>query len=409
MSKKASPQEFAGLDIGTSKIVAMIGEIDDSGTVNVLGLGHCPSRGLKRGMVVDVESTVASIEKAVKEAELMAGSELNSLYTGIAGSHINSFNSHGVIAIRNNEVDEDDVERVIDSARAVDIPANQEILHVLVREYVIDKHGDIRHPIGMSGVRLEAHVHLVSGAVSAIQNIKKCVERCGLGVDEVILEQLASAEAVLVDDERQLGVCLVDIGAGTTDIAVFANGAIAHTSVISIAGDHVTNDIAVSLRTPHRSAEEIKINHGCADRQLIDRDEMIEVSGIGKGVRRQLSRSLLVDIVRPRYEEIFERVQAEIESAGYAESITAGYVICGGSASMPGVQDLAESILNVPVRIGSPERLHSMETTVGTPAYATSVGLLLLGKSYYQRGGTSPEGTLDGIRRTIKGWFTPSA
>ena len=408
MNKNPQTQTVVGLDIGTSKIAAMVGEVHADNSVNVLGLGCNPSRGLKRGMVVDVDSTVASIQKAVREAELMAGIGIRSAYTGIAGSHISSFNSHGIVAIRNQEVDEHDVDRVLEAARAVSIPADQQILHVLEREYVIDQHGGIRQPIGMSGVRLEAHVHLVSGAVSAAQNIAKCVNRCGLPVDDIVLEQLASSYAVLSGDEKDLGICLVDIGAGTTDIAIFTDGAIAHSAVIPIAGDQVTHDIAVSLRTPHRSAEELKINHACADRHLVDREEMIEVSGIGKGGGRQLSRSTLIDIVRPRYEELLELIQREVERSGHAESITAGYVLCGGSASMVGLQELAESMLNAPVRIGVPECVQTMQSVVGHPSYATCVGLLLYGATAAKTGKPRSVGLFDEIKQTMKSWFASS-
>ena len=408
MSKNMKSQIVVGLDVGTSKIVAIIGEVYPDDTINVVGLGCHPSYGLKRGMVIDVDSTVESIKQAVAEAQTMAGYNICSVFTGIAGSHISSSNSHGIVAIRSQEVQQGDLDRVIEAARAVNIPADQEILHVEVQEFVIDQHDGIRQPIGMSGVRLEAHVHLVIGAVSAAQNIKKCVNRCNLKVDRIILEQLASSYAVLSKDEKELGVCLVDIGAGTTDIVTFNRGAIAHSAVIPIAGDQVTHDIAVAIRTPHRCAEDLKIAHACADRHLVDRDETIEVEGIGKGVKRSLSKSTLVDIVRPRYEELFELIHSELERSGQLERITAGYVLCGGSSNLVGVQELAEGILNAPVRVGVPERIHSMQSTMSNPAYATSIGLLHYG--YHILNTEKPErtGLLSDITSVMRSWFTPS-
>ena len=308
-----------GLDIGTSKIVAIVAKIIDEERVEIIGLGHKPSQGLKKGVVINIESTVTAIQEAVHEAELMAGVEIKSVYAGIAGSHIRSMNSHGIVAIKDGEVTASDVERVIDAAKAVAIPADQRILHVLPQEFIIDNQEGIREPIGMSGVRLEAKVHLISGAVSAAQNISKCVQRCGLIANDIILEQLASSFAVLTEDEKDLGVCLVDIGGGTTDIAVFTDGAIRHTAVIPIAGDQVTNDIAVALRTPTQYAEEIKVRYACALQQLADPDEAIEVPGVGDRAPRELARQTLAEVVEPRYEELFELIKAELQRSGFEE------------------------------------------------------------------------------------------
>ena len=311
MSKKAEKDLIVGLDIGTSKVVAIVGEVKTDGAINIVGLGSHPSRGLKKGVVVNIESTVQSIQRAVEEAELMAGCQIHSVFAGIAGSHIRSLNSHGIVAIRDHEVASGDVDRVIDAARAVAIPADQKILHVLPQEFVIDNQEGIHEPVGMSGVRLEAKVHLVTGAVSAAQNIVKCVKRCGLEVDDIILEQLASSYAVLTDDEKDLGICLVDIGGGTTDIAVFTDGSIRHTAVIPIAGDQVTNDIAVALRTPTQHAEEIKVKYACALTQLAKADETIEVPSVGDRASRRLARQTLAEVVETRYEELLNLVQTD--------------------------------------------------------------------------------------------------
>ena len=316
MAKRSDRNLIVGLDIGTSKVVAIVGEIKADGALEIIGIGSHPSRGLKKGVVVNIESTVQSIQRAVEEAELMAGCEIHSVYAGIAGSHVRSLNSHGIVAIKDKEVVQGDVERVIDAAKAVAIPADQKILHVLPQEYIIDAQEGIRDPIGMSGVRLEAKVHIVTGADSAAQNIVKCVQRCGLAVDDIVLEQLASSYAVLTEDEKDLGVCVVDIGGGTTDIAVFGGGAIRHTAVIPIAGDQVTNDIAVSMRTPTQYAEDIKIKYACALSQLANPDETIEVPSVGDRPPRRLARQTLAEIVEPRYEELFALVRDELRRAG---------------------------------------------------------------------------------------------
>ena len=354
MVKKPDKKLLVGLDIGTSKVVAIVGEVSADDEVEVVGLGSHPSRGLKKGVVVNIESTVQSIQRAIEEAELMAGCEIHSVYAGIAGGHIRSLNSHGIVAIRDSEVSSTDVDRVIDAARAVAIPADQKILHILPQEFVIDGQEGIREPIGMSGVRLEARVHMVTGAVSAAQNIVKCVRRCGLEVDDVILQQLASSHSVLTEDEKELGVCLCDIGGGTTDIAVFVQGAIHHSAVIPIAGDQVTNDIAVALRTPTHHAEDIKIRFACALTQLANPEETIEVPSVGDRPPRRLIRQTLAEVVEPRYEELFNLVATELNRSGFEEMIAAGVVLTGGGAKMEGVIDLAEEVFHMPVRLGTP-------------------------------------------------------
>ncbi|HEY9149217.1 MAG: cell division protein FtsA [Xanthomonadaceae bacterium] len=379
MAKKIEKNLIVGLDVGTSKVVAIVGEITPEGGVEIIGIGSHPSRGLKKGVVVNIESTVHSIQRAVEEAELMAGCQIHSVYAGIAGSHIRSLNSHGIVAIRDKEVTPSDVERVIDAARAVAIPADQKILHILPQEFIIDAQDGIREPVGMSGVRLEAKVHMVTGAVSAAQNIIKCVRRCGLEVDDVILEQLASSYSVLTEDEKELGVCLVDIGGGTTDIAVFTEGSIRHTAVIPIAGDQVTNDIAVALRTPTQNAEEIKIKYACALTQLASSEESIEVPGVGDRGSRRLARQTLAEVVEPRYEELMTLVQAELRRSGFEDLIAAGVVLTGGSSKIEGLVDLAEEIFHMPVRLGSPQYVTGLFDVVRNPIYATGVGLLLFG------------------------------
>ncbi|WP_404368495.1 cell division protein FtsA [Marinobacter sp.] len=379
MSSVETENMIVGLDIGTSKVVAIVGKRKMDGTIEVVGIGSHPSRGLKRGVVVNIETTVQAIQRAVEEAELMAGCRIHSVYAGIAGSHIKSLNSHGIVAIRDREVTQADIDRVIDAAQAVAIPADQKILHILPQEFVIDNQEGIKEPMGMSGVRLEAKVHLVTCAVNAAQNIEKCVRRCGLEVDDIILEQLASSYAVLTEDEKELGVAVVDIGGGTTDIAVFTGGAIRHTSVIPIAGDQVTNDIAMALRTPTQNAEEIKIKYACALTQLAGADETIKVPSVGERAPRDLSRQALAEVVEPRYEELFTLVQSELRRSGFEDLIPAGIVITGGSSTMEGVVDLAEEIFHMPVRLASPQAVAGMTEVVNNPIYATGVGLLIYG------------------------------
>ncbi len=403
MTKKMDKNLIVGLDIGTSKVVAIVGEISND-EIEIIGLGSSRSRGLKKGVVVNIESTVHSIQRAIEEAELMAGCEIHSVFAGIAGSHIRSLNSHGIVAIRDHEVAMGDVDRVIDAARAVAIPADQKILHILPQEFVIDHQEGVKEPIGMSGVRLEAKVHMVTGAVSAAQNIIKCVRRCGLEVDDVILEQLASSYAVLTDDEKELGICLVDIGGGTTDIAVFTDGAIHHTAVIPIAGDQVTNDIAVALRTPTQNAEDIKVQYACALTQLANPEETIDVPSVGERPSRRLARQTLAEVVEPRYEELFTLVQAELRRSGFEDLIAAGVVLTGGSSKMEGVVELAEEIFHMPVRLGMPQHVSGLVDVVKNPIYSTGVGLLLFGRKQMQEG-FSPLKANGGILERMKSWF----
>jgi cell division protein FtsA len=392
---------IVGLDIGTSKVVALVGEIGADGGVEVVGLGSHPSRGLKKGVVVNIESTVQSIQRAVEEAELMAGCEIHAVYAGIAGSHVRSLNSHGIVGIRDREVTEVDVQNVIDAAKAVAIPADQRILHVLPQEYIIDGQEGIRDPIGMAGVRLEAKVHIVTGADSAAQNIIKCVQRCGLTVEDVVLEQLASSYAVLTEDEKELGVCLVDIGGGTTDIAVFCDGAIQHTAVIPIAGDQVTNDIAVSMRTPTHYAEDIKVRYACALSQLANSDESIEVPSVGDRPARRLARQTLAEVVEPRYEELFGLVRDELCRSGFQETIAAGVVLTGGSARMEGAIDLAEEVFHMPVRLGVPQQhVKGLADVVSNPIYSTAVGLLL-----HARENSTGQGRARALPVSVQGLF----
>jgi len=407
MSKKSESGLIVGLDIGTSKVVAIVGEIGSDGSIEIIGIGTQPSRGMKKGVVVNIESTVQSIQRAVQQAELMADCQINSVYAGIAGSHVSSLNSSGVVAIKDNEVNHADVDRVIDAARAMAIPADQKILHVLPQEFVIDKQEGIRDPINMSGVRLEARVHLVTGAVSAAQNIYKCVRRCGLEVDDIILEQLASSASVLNEDEKELGVCLVDIGGGTTDIAVFTEGAIRHTAVIPIAGDQVTNDIALAFRTPTQSANDIKIQYACALHQLTGEEETIEVPSVGDRPPRTLKRHALTDVVGPRYEELLGLVQMELRRSGFEETCAAGIVLTGGSSKVEGLVELAEEIFHMPVRLGVPQHVSGLVDVVRNPIHSTGVGLLLFG--YQQQLGFSQQefnmNENEGMLKRMKSWF----
>lgn len=410
MAKRPEKSLVVGLDIGTSKIVAIVGEIQPDGQVEVVGLGTHPSRGLKRGVVVDIESTEQSIQRAVEEAELMADCEIRSVFAGIAGTHVTSRNSHGAVAIRDKEVTASDLERVLESARAVAVPADQQIVHVLPQEYIIDSTDGIRQPVGMSGVRLEARVHLVFAAMSAVQNVSKCVARCGLQIDDLILQQLASSYAVLSDDEKDLGIALVDIGAGTTDVAVFTDGAIRHTMCIPIAGDLVTNDIAVALRTPTVHAEEIKIKYACALEQMASSDETIQVPSVGDRPPRRLERQTLAQVVEARYRELFNHVHKQLRQSGFDSMIPAGLVLTGGGAKMEGVTELAEEILHMPVRLGTPQGVVGLSEVVNNEIHATGVGLLLYGSRMASSGrrpvlGRGREGLLSRVRSWFQGDF----
>ena len=407
MGGEPEKKMIVGLDIGTSKVVAIVGEISGDGAIEVVGIGSHPSKGLKKGVVVNIESTVQSIQRAVEEAELMAGCQIHSVFAGIAGSHIRSLNSHGIVAIRDREVFAQDVERVIDAARAVAIPADQRVLHILPQDYIIDSQEGIKEPLGMSGVRLEAKVHLVTCATNASQNIEKCIRRCGLEVEDIILEQLASSYSVLTEDENELGVCLVDIGGGTTDIAIFTEGSIRHTGVIPIAGDQVTNDIAMALRTPTQHAEEIKIKYACALTQLARPEQTIKVPSVGDRLPRDLSRQALAEVVEPRYDELFTLVQAELRRSGFEDLIPAGIVLTGGTSKMEGVVDLAEEIFHMPVRVGKPQNVTGLKDIVENPIYATGVGLLQYGASRQEetlpgRGSGSAEA---GLWQRLRAWL----
>src|SRR6056300_769374 len=409
MAPQAQNKMIVRLDIGTSKVVALVAEIDPNGELEIIGMGSHPSRGMKKGVVVNIESTVQSVQRAIEEAELMAGCQIHSVYVGIAGSHVRSLNSHGIVAIKDGEVIEADLERVLDAAQAVAIPADQKILHILPQEYVIDNQEGIREPMGMSGVRLEAKVHLVTCAVNAAQNIEKCIKRCGLDVDEIILEQVASSYSVLTDDERDLGVCMVDIGGGTSDIAIFTEGSIRHTGVIPIAGDQVTNDIAMALRTPTQHAEEIKIRYACALTQLASADENLKVPSVADRAPRELSRQALAEVVEPRYDELFSLVQAELRRSGYEDLVAAGVVLTGGTSKMEGVVELAEEIFHMPVRIGAPQNVTGLSDIVRNPIYSTGVGLLMYGlkqrRSSYRRGGQNESSTESSFWSKTKAWF----
>lgn len=412
MSKAGQENILIGLDIGTSKVVAVIGKSNFDGTIEVVGLGSAPSRGLKKGVVVNIDSTVESIQRAIEEAERMSGVTVNTVYCGIAGSHIKSLNSHGIVAIKDKEVVQADVDRVIDAAKAVAIPADQRILHILPQEFIIDEQGGVREPLGMAGVRLEAKVHLVTCAVNALQNIEKCARLSGLQTQDVVLEQLASSYAVLTDDEKELGVCMIDIGGGTTDIAVFTGGAIRHTAVIPIAGDQVTNDIAMALRTPTQYAEEIKMKYACALTQLAKPDERIKVPSVGDRPPRDLSRQALAEVVEPRYEELFTLVQAELRRSGFEDLISAGVVMTGGSSKMEGVIELAEEVFHMPVRLGMPKEILGLTDAVIDPVYSTAIGLLLYGQKELQenKGNLNSPNTMGGnmfhrIKKWVKGNF----
>jgi cell division protein FtsA len=406
MAKKPTKDLMVGIDIGTSKVVAIVGEITSDGKINVVGLGSHPSQGLKRGVVVNIESAVNSIQNAVEEAELMAGCQIYSAYTGIAGSHIRSINSHGIVAIRDREVTQTDVDRVIDAAKAVAIPADQKILHILPQEFIIDNQDCIREPIGMSGVRLEAKVHIVTGAVSAAQNIVKCLKRCGLMASDIVIEQCASSQSILGEDEKELGVCMIDIGGGTTDIAIFTDGAIRHTAVIPIAGDQVTNDIAIALRTPTRNAEEIKLKYACAVQDMADTNQMIDIPTVGDRPGRHVSKRALAEVVEARYEELFTLVAAELRRSGFEDVIAAGMVLTGGASKVEGAIELAERVFKMPVRIGTPQFVTGLTEVINNPVYATGVGLLIYGlqqRDHQQDPAIQPN--LKGLWGRMKGWF----
>ena len=412
MSATRKENIIVGLDIGTTKICAIVGNVTEEG-IDIVGIGTSPSRGLRKGVVINIESTVASIKKAVEEAELMAGCEIKSVYAGIAGGHIKGFNSQGIIAIKNREVSTEDVKRVIDAAKAIAIPMDREVIHILPQEFIIDDQDGIREPLGMSGVRLEAKVHIVTGAVASAQNIIKSCMRAGLDVADIVLEQLASSEAVLSAEEKELGVALVDIGGGTTDIAIFIDGAIKHTSVLSLGGNQMTNDIAVGLRTPMAEAEKIKQKYGCCLSSMVGKDETIEVPSVGGRKPRVLSRQLLAEILEPRVQEIFDLVNREIIKSGYEDVIASGVVITGGSTILEGMPELAEQVFNLPVRRGVPANIGGLIDVVNSPVYATGVGLVVYGSknatvefpTHSSKGGGNDDSLFRRVARRMKEWF----
>jgi cell division protein FtsA len=398
---------IAGLDIGTTKICAIIGERTGEG-VDIIGFGTHPSKGLKKGMVVNVESTMDSIRHVIDDAEEMAGCEISSVYTGISGSHIKSFNCQGVIALRNREVKKEDVKRAIHASKEVTIPLDREILHVLPQEFIVDDQDGIKDPVGLSGSRLEARVHIVTGAVSSVQNIIKCANKTGLNVKDIVLQQLASSESVLNDDEKELGVVLVDLGGGTTDIVIYLGASIRYTAVLPLGGNHITSDIAVGLRTPLEDAEEIKKQHGCAVSSLIDKSETIEVPCIGGGKPRTVFRQLLGEVIEPRAEEILSLVHKEVIKSGYKDLLTSGVVLTGGASLLEGISELTEQIFNLPVRVGYPRGVNGLSDVVHNPIYSTGVGLILYGMKHHSGNGVG-NGNGKDVWKTLKDrmrrWF----
>lgn len=395
-----------GLDVGTTKVCAIVGEMTHDG-IDIIGIGSHPSRGLRKGVVVNIEATVESIKKAVEEAELMAGCDIASVYAGIAGGHIKGINSHGIVAVKNKEVSENDIMRVIDAAQAVAIPLDREVIHVIPQEFIVDEQDGIKEPLGMSGVRLEAKVHIISAAVTSAQNIVKCANRCGLNVNDIVLEPLASSEATLTSDEKELGVVLVDIGGGTTDIVIFSEGSIVYTSVLTIGGNHITNDIAVGLRTPAIEAEKIKQKYGCALSSLVHQDETIEVPSVGGRKARVLSRQILAEIIEPRVEEIFSLVRQEVIRSGYEEMIASGMVITGGSTILSGMTEIAEQVSDFPVRRGVPTGIGGLVDVVKSPMYSTGVGLVIIGSKSLQGSQfrIRDDGVYHKVKERMKNWI----
>lgn len=408
MARVPRKDYIVGLDIGTTKICAIVGEVTETG-IDIVGIGTHPSTGLRKGVVINIESTVDSITKAIEEAELMAGSKITSVYAGIAGGHIKSFNSHGIVAVKDKEITEGDVQRVLDAAKAIAIPMDREVIHVVPQEYIIDDQDGIKEPVGMSGVRLESKVHIVTGAVSSAQNIIKSCNKSGLNVAEIVLEPVASAEAVLTHDERELGVVLVDIGGGTSDIAIFSQGALVHTGVLTLGGNHITNDIAVGLRTPQNEAEKIKIKYGCAMSSLVKGDESIEVPSVGGRKPRTVPRKLLAEIIEPRVEEIFSLIQREVVKSGYQDLLASGIVITGGTTILDGMVELAEFIFDMPVKRGVPTGVGGLKDVVNSPKFATGVGLLKYAARKNAARTKFPvrdrANVYDKVRTSMRGWL----
>lgn len=405
-----SHEIVVGLDVGTTKVSAIVGEMVGE-TVDVIGIGTARSCGLRKGVVINIEETVSSIRAAVEEAERMAGIRVTSVFTGISGGHIRGFNSHGIVAVSDDEITYDDVARVIDAAKAVAIPLDREVIHILPQEYVIDDQDGIREPTGMHGVRLEARVHIVTSAASSARNVIRCANQAGLEVDAIVLQQLASAEATLTQDEKDLGVCLVDIGGGTADIAIFSDGAIVHTSVLPLGGNHVTNDIALGMRTPQQEAERLKRTHGCAVVGRIDPKDLIEVPSVGGRQPRPLSRQILCEIIEARVEEIFQLVKSEVRRTGYEDLLASGVVLTGGTSMLDCIEDVAEEVLGLPIRRGEPAGVMGMTEKVDTPEYATGVGLVRYGARHTQRRGFRPSDSglftraSDRFRHWLGGFF----
>ncbi|WP_440994101.1 cell division protein FtsA [Cysteiniphilum litorale] len=407
MSEIVEKKILCAIDIGTSKVVALVAELNEDDQINIIGIGTQPSKGLKKGVIVNIDATVKAIQKAVQEAEDVCGFSIKEAYIGIAGSHIRSFDSHGVVAIESAEVSQRDLDRVIESAKAVPMPADQEILHILYQDFMIDNHNGIKEPLGMSGVRLEAKVHMVTASSSAVQNIKKCVNRCGIKVQDIVLEQLASSYAVLTDDEKELGVCLIDIGAGTTDVAVFIEGAIKYTSVIPIAGSQITSDIAHALRVATDTAERIKIQYGCSMSNLVKSDDAIEIPGLADRLARRVPLQTLAGVIEARTEELFGIVYEALDKNNLLEAISAGIVLTGGAAKMRGIAPLAEEIFKVPVRIGGPTNITGVQDVLHNPVHSTGVGLIKYSHMQIEEGQVAYEEDADsaGMWGKMKGWF----
>jgi len=407
MAKKEK-EVIVGLDLGTTKICCVIAEVRAGGGLDIIGIGTHASKGLNKGVVINIESTVESIKSAVEEAELMAGVEIESAYVGIAGGHIKGFNSHGIIAVKNREVTEQDKERVIEAAKAVAIPLDREVIHVIPQQFILDGQSGIKEPRGMSGVRLEARIHVITGAVTSAQNIVRSVNKAGLDVEDIIVEQLASAEAVLDTDERELGVALVDIGGGTADLALFAEDSVRYTSVIAVGGNHITNDLAIGLRTPQVEAEKLKRKHGCARSSMVRRDEQVEIPSMGGREPRLISRNVLCEIIEPRVEEMFQMIHRDLEASGYLGMIPSGLVITGGASIMEGMPEAAEKVFGLPVRLGNPKGVGGLVDVVNSPQYATAVGLLLFGDRTRKTGERKPikgRNMFNNITDKMKGWM----
>lgn len=398
---------LVGLDIGTKKTVAIIGEITEEQKVEIIGIGVAESRGIRKGVVVNLEETISAIKRAQEEAELMAGVEIDSAYVGISGSHIKSFNSRGVVAVsgKNREITREDIRRVIDQARALSIPPDREIIHIIPQEFIVDEQDGIKDPLGMSGIKLEVNVHIVTSAITSLQNLKNCLEKAGIGIQEIVLNQIATSYSVLTHDEKELGVGLIDIGAGTTEVAIFERDALWYTSTIPLGGDNFTNDIAVGLRTPIPEAEKIKKKYGCVALPVTEEQDTIEVPTVGKSKKsRVLSRQILADIIQPRAEEIFRLVDADIKRMGYEKSLNSGLVLTGGTALLDGLEEVAEEIFDLPVRRGEPNYVGGLIDRVSTPDYATAVGLILYGYSQIQERGFARD-KKKGLWSKIKDWF----